>query len=143
MNRSLICGLCAVLMMAFGMSMSSCSNDDDTSFSLWGTWSVVGYGNDQDFHTGDNIVNTTKLTFYSDGTFDGNIFPNKVSGKYKYNENNFSFTEIFGTKLGAVDPDLDHISDYIRESKSYKILSGSELRLYYDAENYVKFVKVN
>ena len=123
MNRSLICGLCAVLMLAFGMS--SCSSDDDTSFSLWGTWSVVGYGNDQDFHTGDNIVNTTKLTFYSDGTFDGNIFPNKVSGKYN------------------VDPDLDHISDYIRESKSYKILSGSELRLYYDAENYVKFVKVN
>ena len=106
-------------------------------------WIVVGYGNDQDFHTGDNIVNTTKLTFYSDGTFDGNIFPNKVSGKYNYNENNFSFTEIFGTKLGAVDPDLGHISDYIRESKSYKILSGSELRLYYDAENYVKFVKVN
>ncbi|MBQ3744878.1 MAG: hypothetical protein II853_03210, partial [Prevotella sp.] len=79
----------------------------------------------------------------SDGTFDGNIFPNKVSGKYKYNENNFSFTEIFGTKLGAVDPDLDHISDHIKKTKSHKILSGSELRLYYDAENYVKFVKVN
>ena len=141
MKKNNVLWIFAVLMVAFGMS--SCSSDDDTSFALWGTWSVVGYGNDQDFHTGDNIVNTTKLTFYSDGTFDGNIFPNKVSGKYKYNENNFSFTEIFGTKLGAVDPDLDHISDYIRESKSYKILSGSELRLYYDAENYVKFVKVN
>ena len=127
MKKNNVLWIFAVLMMAFGMS--SCSSDDDTSFSLWGTWSVVGYGNDQDFHTGDNIVNTTKLTFYSDGTFDGNIFPNKVSGKYNYNENNFSFTEIFGT--------------YIRESKSYKILSGSELRLYYDAENYVKFVKVN
>ena len=111
MKKNNVLWIFAVLMMAFGMS--SCSSDDDTSFSLWGTWSVVGYGNDQDFHTGDNIVNTTKLTFYSDGTFDGNIFPNKVSGKYNYNENNFSFTEIFGTKLGAVDPDLDHISDYI------------------------------
>ena len=140
MKKNNVLWICVVLMMAFGMS--SCSNDD-VNTDLWGTWSVVGYGNDQDFHTGDNIVNTTKLTFYSDGTFDGNIFPNKVSGKYNYNENNFSFTEIFGTKLGAVDPDLDHISDYIRESKSYKILSGSELRLYYDAENYVKFVKVN
>ena len=140
MNKKNVLWFCVVLMLAFGMS--SCSNDD-VNTDLWGTWSVVGYGNDQDFHTGDNIVNTTKLTFYSDGTFDGNIFPNKVSGKYNYNENNFSFTEIFGTKLGAVDPDLGHISDYIRESKSYKILSGSELRLYYDAENYVKFVKVN
>ena len=35
--------LCVVLMMAVGMS--SCSNDD-VNTDLWGTWSVVGYGND-------------------------------------------------------------------------------------------------
>ena len=141
MNRSLICGLCAVLMMAFGMS--SCSNDDDTSFSLWGTWSVVGYGNDQDFHTGDNIVNTTRLTFHPDGTFDGNIWPNEAYGTYVRQGDLFSFTEIWTTYLGGLDLDRQLIEKHIRETKSYKILSGSELRLYYDAENYVKFVKVN
>ena len=119
-----------VLMMSMllwlGM-FSACSSDDDTSSTLWGTWSIIGYGNDEDF--------------YSDGTFDGNIFPNKVSGKYKYNENNFSFTEIFGTKLGAVDPDLQFIGIHITEVNIYKIISGSELRLYYDGDNYIKFNK--
>ena len=120
---------------------SACSSDDDMLSSLCGTWSIIGYGNDQDFHTGDNIVNTTRLTFYSDGTFDGNIFPNKVSGKYKCDENNFSFIEIFATQLGAVDPDLQFIDIHIRGVNNYKIMSGSELRLYYDGDNYIKFNK--
>jgi hypothetical protein len=128
------------MLLWLGM-FSSCSSDDDTPSTLWGTWSIIGYGNDEDFHTGDNIVNTTRLTFYSDGTFDGNIFPNKVSGRYKCSGNNFSFTEIFGTQLGAVDTDLQFIGIHITEVNIYKILSGSELRLYYDGDNYIKFNK--
>ena len=141
MNKNNVLWIFALLMLAFGMS--SCSSDDDTSFSLWGTWSVVGYGNDQDFHTGDNIVNTTRLTFHPDGTFDGNIWPNEAFGTYVRQGDLFSFTEICSTKLCGLDLDRQLIEKYIRETKSYKILSGSELRLYYDAENYVKFVKVN
>lgn len=138
MKKKLV--LMTSMLLWLGMIIS-CSSDDVTPSTLWGTWSIIGYGNDQDFHTGDNIVNTTRLTFYSDGTFDGNIFPNKVSGKYKYNENIFSFTEIFGTKLGAVDSDLHFIDIHIKEVKKYKILSDTELRLYYEGDNYIKFNK--
>ena len=140
MKKNSVLWICVVLMMAFGMS--SCSSDD-VNTDLWGTWSVVGYGNDQDFHTGDNIVNTTRLTFHPDGTFDGNIWPNEAYGTYVHQGDLFSFTEIWTTYLGGLDLDRQLIEKHIRETKSYKILSGSELRLYYDAENYVKFVKVN
>ena len=140
MKKNGLLWLCAVLVMVAGMS--SCSSDDVNN-DLWGTWSVVGYGNDQDFHTGDNIVNTTRLTFHQGGTFDGYIWPNEVNGTYDRKEDLFSFTRILSTQLGGQDFDRRLIENHIRETKSYKILSGSELRLYYDAENYVKFVKVN
>ena len=140
MKKNRLLWLCAVLMMVVGMG--SCSSDDVNN-DLWGTWSVVGYGNDQDFHTGDNIVNTTRLTFHQGGTFDGYIWPNEVNGTYDRKGDLFSFTSILSTQLGGQDPDRRLIENHIRETKSYKILSGSELRLYYDAENYVKFVKVN
>jgi len=132
-----------LIMMSLLLSVIeiACNGDDDTPSTLWGTWSIIGYGNDQDFHTGDNIVNTTRLTFYPDGTFDGHIYPNEVTGKYKCNGNNFSFTEVFGTQLGAVDPDLQFIDFQIRMVNAYKILSGSELRLYYEEDNYIKFFK--
>jgi len=133
-----------VLMMSLLLSMIviACNNDDDIPSELCGTWTIIGYGNDQEFHTGDHIVNSTRLTFYSDGTFDGHIYPNEVTGKYKCNGNNFSFTEVFGTQLGAVDPDLQFIDFQIRMVNAYKILSGSELRLYYEEDNYIKFYKV-
>ena len=119
----------------------SCSNDDDIPPAICGSWFIIGYGSDQGFHTGDNIVNTTRLTFYPNGTFDGVIFPNKVSGKYKCNENEFSFTEISGTQLGAVDPDLIFIGNQIEKVTTYKILSGSDLRLYYEKDCYIEFNK--
>ena len=100
MKKNSVLWICVVLMTVFGMS--SCSNDD-VNTDLWGTWSVVGYGNDQDFHTGENIVNTTRLTFHPDGTFDGNIWPNEAYGTYVRQGDLFSFTEICSTKLCGLE----------------------------------------
>ena len=125
--------------MLLMMVVLACSSDDDVKPSICGTWSIVGYGNDQEFHTGENIVNTTRLTFLPDGTFYGKIWPNKVSGKYECSEKAFSFTEIEGTMLGAADPDLQFIGFYIDFVNSYEIWSDSELRLYYGENDYLKF----
>ena len=130
------------MLLSFGQFCScSSDNDEEVHLDLYGSWSIIGYGNDLEFHTGDNIVNTSKLTFNPDGTFNGVIFPNDVFGKYECDGNNFSFTEIFSTKLGAVDPELKYIDYQLRIVKKYRILSGSELRLYYEEDNYIKFNK--
>ena len=129
-----------LFLLSFGMA--GCSNDeDDPQPTLYGTWLIVGYGNDLEFHTGKHIINTTKLSFYPNGTFDGVIYPNNASGKYECNGNNFAFTEVLSNRLGTIDPDLSFISSKLMIVSTYKILSGAELRLYYEGDNYIKFNK--
>ena len=42
---------CFIMSMLLMMVVLACSSDDDVKPSICGTWSIVGYGNDQEFHT--------------------------------------------------------------------------------------------
>lgn len=137
-----------LLLMGLISCLMSCSKEDDNRVDadsrLFQHWVMTGYGNDQEFHPGDGPDEKmyAEITFYSDGTFDGFVLPNKRSGKYVCYENQIRILTYEGHLVASDDPVYRHIGKYISQVYSYLLVTDTELRLYYMGDNYFRFKSI-
>ena len=133
-----------ILMSVMLMVMSAGCSSDDIDPKLCHEWQLSGYGSDQDFHVRDGQYNwiNTRITFHSDGTYNSRANNNIGSGKYVCKENQLLLTDYCATKVATDNPTDWFIEETLFHNRTVfrdYIVSGSELRIYYDKDQYFKF----
>lgn len=133
-----------ILMNAVLMVMSAGCSSDEIDPKLCHEWQLSGYGSDQDFHVHDGQYNwiNTRITFHSDGTYNSRANNNIGSGKYVCKENQLLLTDYCATKVATDNPTDWFIEETLFHNRTVfrdYIVSGSELRIYYDKDQYFKF----
>ncbi len=144
---------CFVMLMSVGLCLIGCSSDEandeaiaPVDFGLCHTWQIVGYGSDQDFHVGDGVhdVISARITFNTDGTYNSFANSNSGSGKYVCKDNQLFIAEYHATKSMTDNPvDWFVEETFFHNHTSYRnfIVSDTELRIYYEGDQYFKFYR--
>ena len=141
---------CQILLVAaMALCVQSCSSDDEVGTEInkipapYGNWLLLGYGSDDDFTGMENIwARDCFLVLDEDGKFEGEIC-NNFFGTYIFKDSGeFSVTDCKGTLLLSTNPHVEFMEDQLcgGNIKSYRIIND-ELRLYYSADEYLKFRK--
>jgi hypothetical protein len=147
-----------LLIVALAFPLHSCSSDDDGdintpttragAITLVGTWSMIGYGSDEEFNSIDKLVasfpsvDDLYVLFKEDGEFYC-WFWNQLAGNYDYSaDGKFSILKCGTSKLLIVNDEVIFIEDlfYHKKLNRAEILDGN-LKLYYSDTEYLLFKK--
>lgn len=138
-----------LLVAAMALCVQSCSSDDEVGTEInkipapYGNWLLLGYGSDDDFTGKENIwKNDYFLILDDNGNLEADI-GQYLYGTYTFKENGeFTVTSCMGTKDEPTDPHIIFLIGQVkgRNIKSYRV-TNDELRLYYSADEYLKFRK--
>ena len=131
------------------LCVQSCSSDDEVGTEIskipapYGNWLLLGYGSDENFTSKENNwIPDYYLILDENGNLKGYI-SNDLLGTYTFKENGeFTVTSCGGSKDLSADPRINFMEDQVRGShiKAYRV-TNDELRLYYSADEYLKFRK--
>ena len=140
------------MLLSLGL-FCGCSSDNEDGIEavsvdsrLCHTWQMIGYGSDQDFHVGDGVhdVIFAHITFNSDGTYKSYANNNSGSGEYDCKDNQLLIVNYHATKVETNNP----VDWFVEETlfhnhTTYRnfIVSDTELRIYYEGDQYFKFYK--
>ena len=141
---------CQILLVAaMALCVQSCSSDDEVGTEInkipapYGNWLLLGYGSDDDFTGKENIwKNDYFLILDNNGNLEAD-FGNYLFGTYTFKENGeFTVISCMGSKSLSANPHINFMEDQVRNRniKSYRV-TNDELRLYYSADEYLKFRK--
>lgn len=138
-----------LLVAAMALCVQSCSSDDEVGTEInkipapYGNWLLLGYGSDDDFTGKENIwKNVYFLILDDNGNLEADI-GQYLYGTYTFKENGeFTVTSCMGTEDEPTDPHIIFLIGQVkgRNIKSYRV-TNDELRLYYSADEYLKFRK--
>jgi len=140
---------CFIMLTSVGLCLIGCSNDEaiaTVDSGLCHTWQMVGYGSDQDFHVGDGVHDwiSTRITFHSNGTYKSLANNNVGSGKYVCKKNQLLISDYDATKTMTDNPIDWFIEETLFRNRTVfrdYIVSDTELRIYYEGDQYFKFYR--